>query len=298
MHVVQVPAALDDRSLDQLAAGLPEWPPQERLLIDAHAAKWASPAGFVSLLSLGQALQELGLPKPRFTLPDADNVTGYWGRAGLVEHAEAFYELHGRIPRQRSDHAPGVLIPVTAIREPEDVHGVIEKVDDRLTHLLVNDLGLEPAVVGGFSQSLSEMTQNVVEHAGTTGWVAVHLYNFRRRLGRKVAVIAVSDAGVGFRRSLEATQARRFGDRWSDGVAIETALIHNISRFRDPGRGQGLASTKRYLARWQGKISIRSGTARISLAPDWDDEPARSDNLAFFPGSQITIVIPAREGES
>lgn len=298
MQVVPVPAALDDRSLDQLAAGLPDWPPRSRLLIDAHATKWASPAGFVALLSLGQALQELRLPKPGLNLPQADHVTSYWGLAGLIEHAAAYYELYGKIPRQRSEHAPGVLIPVTPIREAEDVHGVIEAVDDRLTHLLVSELGLAANVVGGFSQSLSEMTQNVVEHAGTNGWVSVQIYNFRRRLGRKVAVIAVSDAGVGFRSSLEASQARRFGDRWSDGVAIETALIHNISRFRDPGRGQGLASTKRYLARWQGKISVRSGTARVALAPPWDDEPARSDDLPYFPGSQVTIVIPAREGES
>ena len=41
MHVVPVPAFLDDRSLDQLAAQLPAWPPEGRLLVDAHATEWS-----------------------------------------------------------------------------------------------------------------------------------------------------------------------------------------------------------------------------------------------------------------
>jgi len=143
--------------------------------------------------------------------------------------------------------------------------------------------------------ALSEACQNIVEHAGTSGWVAVHAYTWRRRLGRRVVVIAVSDAGVGFRRSLEATQARRFGDRWGDATALEAALVQNVSRFRDPGRGQGLAGIKRYLLRWSGKLSIRSGTARAALVPDWDDDVPLADHLPFFPGAQVQVVIPAEE---
>ena len=54
----------------------------------------------------------------------------------------------------------------------------------------------------------------------------------------------MSDAGIGFRRSLESTHAKRFGERWGDGAALEAALIQGVSRFRDPGRGQGLAGIK------------------------------------------------------
>ena len=38
MQVVTVPAHLDHRSVDQLAAALPAWPP-DRLLVDAHATE-------------------------------------------------------------------------------------------------------------------------------------------------------------------------------------------------------------------------------------------------------------------
>lgn len=295
MRIVPVPQSLDDRSLDQLAAGIGVWPPTERLLIDAHATEWASPAGFTALLTLGQALAEAGVAKPRLTLPATDKVTSYWAKAGLLEHAAELYELHGKVSRRRADAQSDVLVPVTPIRDPMDVHDVIGRINERFTNILKDELGHPASVVGGFSQALSETCQNIVEHAGTGGWVAVHVYSFRKRLGRKVAVIAVSDAGVGFRRSLEATQAKRIGDRWGDGMAIETALIHNISRFRDPGRGQGLLSTKRYLARWQGKISIRSGTARVAIVPPWDDELARTEGLAFFPGSQVNVFLPGPE---
>lgn len=295
MHVVPVPSHLDDRSLDQLAAALPAWPPAERLLVDAHATEWASPAGFTALLTLGQALAELGAPTPRLALPASDTVTSYWAKAGLLEYAADLFELHGKVPRRRPAESDDVLVPVTPIRATQEIAPLLDRITDRFTEILTRELGLRASVVGGFSQSISETCQNIAEHAGTSGWVAVHVYNYRRRLGRKVAVIAVSDAGLGFRRSLEATQAKRFGDRWSDGVALETALIHSTSRFRDPGRGLGLAQTKRYLARWQGKIGIRSGTARVCITPDWDDEPPRTDALAFFPGSQVTIILPAAE---
>ena len=270
------------------------WPPEERLLFDAHATEWLRP-GFVALLTAGQAITELGAPKPRLTLPAGDGVSSYWAKVGFLQHAESYFELHGKVPRRRADEQSDVLLPVTPIREAKDVHLVVEHVTDRATRIMRDDLGLEASVVGGFGQSLSETCQNVVEHAGAGGWVAVHSYNFRRRLGRRAAVIAVSDAGIGFRRSLEATQAKRFGDRWSDGIAIETALIHATSRFRDPGRGQGLAGTKRYLARWQGKIAIRSGTGRVAIVPAWDDEPPMTEGLPWFPGSQVTLVIPGKE---
>jgi hypothetical protein len=41
-------------------------------------------------------------------------------------------------------------------------------------------------------------------------------------------------------------------------------------------------------------VSIRSGTARIADIPDWDDAPPLEQALAYFPGSQILIVLPAK----
>src|SRR2546427_3073289 len=97
----------------------------------------------------------------------------------------------------------------------------------------------------GFAMALSEACQNIVEHAGTGGWVAVQAYDWRRKLAKRVVVIAVADAGGGVRHSLGPTQSKRFGARWGDAAALEAALIPGGSRFRDPGPGAGLAGIPR-----------------------------------------------------
>jgi anti-sigma regulatory factor (Ser/Thr protein kinase) len=178
------------------------------------------------------------------------------------------------------------------VQAVEDVHEVVSRIQERASAILASTAGLDPKATLGFAMALSEACQNIVEHAGAGGWVAVQRYHWRRRLARQVVVIAVADAGVGFRHTLESTESRRFGDRWGDAAALEAALVQGVSRFRDPGRGQGLKGIRNYLARWDGKISIRSGTARIAIVPRWDDDVALKDGLPPFPGAQVLIIVP------
>ena len=110
------------------------------------------------------------------------------------------------------------------------------------------------------------------------------------------AVIVVISPGRGLR-GVQREQASRFGDRWGDVAALEAALFEGASRFRDPGRGQGLRGISRYVSRWSGKLSVRSGTARITIVPSWDDDVPVADGLPPFPGSQVVIIIPAQQAE-
>lgn len=293
MRVVTLPHYLDEKALDSWAGDLGPWPPSDKVLFDARATRWASPYGFTALLTAGQAMHEAGTERPRFAAPDAPSVRSYWAKAGFLQQAAAYFEVHGRIPRRAE--ATGVLLPVTPVRVSEDVHAVVANIQEQAARILTGELHLEARATMRFSMALSEACQNVVEHAGTGGWVAVHAYDWRKRLGRRAVVIAVSDGGIGFRASLEAAEARRHGERWGDAAALEAALIQNVSRFRDPGRGQGLAAIKRFLADWNGKISIRSGTARLAVVPRWDDDAPLAEGLPFFPGAQVQLVIPAQE---
>ncbi|NIP81571.1 MAG: hypothetical protein GWM90_21090, partial [Gemmatimonadetes bacterium] len=136
-----------------------------------------------------------------------------------------------------------------------------------------------------FSVMLSEVCQNIIDHAEAGGWVATQTYNWAKRLGRKVVTIAVMDLGVGFYGSLASEHAARYGARWSDASALEAAFIHGLTRFHDPGRGQGLQQIRKQVGRWNGKISIRSGTARIADVPAWDDAPPLEEDLPSFPGA-------------
>ncbi|HYL21660.1 MAG TPA: ATP-binding protein [Gemmatimonadales bacterium] len=301
-RLVEVPAQFDDRSFDQFAGALAEATKNgERVLFDAHATEWASPYGLVGLLAAGQAVRggagggagSVGsAERPLLTAPTQADVLTYWTRAGFFREAADLFEIHGKLPRAKPAEDSDVLLPVTPVRAAEDVHAVVSKIQQRASAILASELGLDPKATMGFAMALSEACQNIVEHAGTGGWVAVQAYHWRRKLAKRVVVIAVADAGVGFRHSLEPTQSKRFGERWGDAAALEAALIQGVSRFRDPGRGQGLAGIRRYLTRWDGKIAIRSGTARIAIVPKWDDDVPLKDGLPAFPGAQVLIIIP------
>jgi len=293
-RLVEVPAQFDDRSFDQFAGAVAQATQDgERLLFDAHAAEWASPYGLVGLLAAGQAARGTGrADRPLLTAPTQAEVLTYWTRAGFFREAAELFEIHGKVPRAKAADDSDVLLPVTPVRAAEDVHSVVSKIQERSSAILASELALDPKATMGFAMALSEACQNIVEHAGTGGWVAVQAYHWRRKLAKRVVVIAVADAGVGFRHSLEPTQSKRFGARWSDAAALEAALIQGVSRFRDPGRGQGLAGIRRYVTRWEGKIAIRSGTARIAIVPRWDDDVPLRDGLPAFPGAQVLIIIP------
>lgn len=292
-RVVTIPQQFDDRTFDQFAKAYSAPSTDEKVLFDAHATQWASPYGLLGLLVAGQAWVDRYQQRPLLTLPADRDVAHYWARAGFFRYAVECFELHGKVPKVVPLGASEVLLEVTPVREADDVHLVVDRIQERAQAIVSHELGLEAQATMGFAMALSEACQNIVEHAGTGGWVAVQTYTWRRTLGRKVAVIAVADAGIGFRRSLEATQAKRFGDRWNDATALEAALIQGVSRFRDPGRGQGLAGIRRYVSRWSGKLSIRSGTARIAIVPPWDEDVPLADGLPDFPGSQVLLIIPA-----
>jgi hypothetical protein len=290
--VISVPPSLDDASFEQVLEQLAPVPADARVLVDARHTRWASPYGLTALLALAQSRSE----RAAFAAPEAEETASYWARTGFFHFADQLYELHGTVPRARSQAESSVLLEITSVSRSDDVHTVVERIQERSQAILAKELHIDPKVTIGFAMTLSEVCQNIVEHAGRGGWVAVQTYRWQKRLGRRVVVIAVCDAGLGFRQSLETAHGWRRSDRWDDGVALEEAVIRGQSRFRDPGRGQGLAGVRKFLGRWNGKLSARSGTARISIVPPWDDDMPLLKNLPPFPGAQMQITIPERVG--
>jgi anti-sigma regulatory factor (Ser/Thr protein kinase) len=289
--VIAVPPSLDDETFEQVIEQVAPLSPEQKILVDARHTRWSSPYGLTALLALAQTRGE----RAGFAGPEAEDTASYWQRAGFYRHAEEVFEMHGHVPRPRNGTAESnVLLEITPVSRSDDVHSVVEGIQARAQTILVHELNLDPQATMRFAMTLSEVCQNIVEHAGRGGWVAVQTYNYRKRLGRRVVVIAVCDAGIGFRRSLESAPNRRLSDRWDDAMALEDALIRGVSRFRDPGRGQGLAGVRRYVGKWDGRLSIRSGTARIAIVPSWDDMVPLAEGLPPFPGAQVQITIPER----
>jgi len=290
--VINVPPSLDEVTFETILEQLAPVPQDEKVLLNARHTRWASPYGLTAVLTLAQTRAE----RPALYAPELDDTASYWARAAFFKHAEELFELHGSIPRSRGSGESDVLLEITPVAKSEDVHEVVGRIQQKSQAILTKELNIDVKATVGFAMTLSEACQNIVEHAGRGGWVAVQTYRWQKRLGRRVVVIAVSDAGVGFRQSLESAQARRSGDRWDDAMALEEAVIRGVSRFRDPGRGQGLAGVRRYIGRWDGKLSVRSGTARIAIIPSWDEDVPLVERIPFFPGAQMQITIPERVG--
>ncbi len=288
--VITVPPSLDDQTFEQVVEQLATVPPDAKLLVDARHTRWASPYGLTALLTLGQSRAE----RATFAAPDAEETASYWARTGFFTYADELYDLRGAVPRARGGES-SVLLEITPVVKSEDVHEVVGRIQQKAQLILSKELNIDAKATVGFAMTLSEICQNIVEHAGRGGYVAVQTYTYRKRLAnRRVVVIAVCDAGLGFRQSLESAPGRVRSDRWDDAAALEEAVIRGVSRFRDPGRGQGLAGVRRYIARWDGKLSVRSGTAKIAIVPSWDDDVPLAEKLAPFPGSQVQVTIPER----
>jgi anti-sigma regulatory factor (Ser/Thr protein kinase) len=200
------------------------------------------------------------------------------------------------VRRGSTKGAADVLLEITQITANADVHQVVDRVQSKAGAILSSRLGYPATAVVQFSVILSEICQNIVEHADAPGWVAAQAYNWAKRLGRYVVVISVMDVGRGFRGSLHDEHSARYGDRWGDTTALEAAFLHGITRFPDSGRGQGIQQIRKQVRRWDGAITIRSGTARIGQVPEWDDTPPLTDGMQPFPGAQISIILPAKMG--
>lgn len=292
MQIIPVPGNLETSALDQLARELAKGG-EGKVLFDARHLRWVDPGGIVGLLAAGTVVRERQGTPPRLQLADAGDVPTYLARMNFFEAAESVFDLDIRPPR-RSWNSSDVLLEVTPITTNTDIHAVVDRVQQQAGAILSRTLNYPPSSVVQFSVILSEVCQNIIEHAEAPGWVAAQSYNWAKRLGRQVLILSVMDVGTGFRGSLADTHATRFGDRWGDATALEAAFIHGLTRFPDSGRGQGIQQIRKQVRRWRGGISIRSGTARIADLPDWDDSPPLEENLSPFPGAQIHIVLPAQ----
>ncbi len=290
MRVIDLPASLDFQTQDTLFAEVVD-AAAEKVLFDGRHLRWVGPNGMVGLLAAGWVARDRSGEAPILELGHADDVESYLNRMGFFQAAEGIFAAGASFPR-RSAGPSDVLLEITPITTNSDVHQVVDRVQTRAGVVLSKTLGYPQTSVVQFSVILSEVCQNILEHAEATGWVAAQSYNWSKRLGRHVVIISVADLGRGFRGSLSDEHSARFANRWGDVTALEAAFIHGLTRFPDLGRGQGIQQIRKQVRRWDGLISIRSGTARIADVPRWFEAAPLEEGLPDFPGTQINIVLP------
>jgi anti-sigma regulatory factor (Ser/Thr protein kinase) len=243
----------------------------------------------IGLLDIGELSKSEGIRKTLF-LPQSEEVLKYLERMDFFKFINKYYKLEPpepAIPEKylRSFYSD-VLLEITPIEKSDDIHFIVGKVKTRAHAILAKHLHYDEKAINGFIVALSEVCQNILEHSEKTGFVGIQKYHFQN-LNKNVVKIAVMDIGIGFRKSL----SERFTLK-DDLDAIKKALLHGTSRYADKGRGHGLTSVRRFVHQWNGKLSIRSGTAKLSILPQWARGKAREVNLSYFPGAQINIMLP------
>jgi anti-sigma regulatory factor (Ser/Thr protein kinase) len=254
--------------------------------VDLRSVTFIDPYGMVGLLEIGElcALEDV---KKTVLLPRSAEVLSYLGRMDFFRHAKRSFTLDPmQPPSGGAGGASDVLLEITPVERAKDIHAIVGRVRERAETILAAHLKYDEKAINGFIVALSEVCQNIIEHSEHRGFVGIQKYRYPS-LGRNIVKIAVMDGGIGFRRSLSA----RFR-LTSDAEAIEKALLHGASRHEDEGRGHGLAAVRRFVTLWKGRLSIRSGTARLSIVPDWSRGRERETNLIDFPGSQVNIILP------
>lgn len=257
--------------------------------IDLRKADFIDPYGMVGLLEIGELLKSEGVKK-LLLLPESDEVIKYLERMDFFRFAGECFSLEPAKPQisekyKRSFYSD-VLLEITPIEKSDDIHYIVGKVKKRANAILKKHLHYDEKTINGFIVALSEVCQNIIEHSETKGFVGIQKYHFQN-LNKNVVKIAVMDIGIGFKKSL----SERFSLK-NDAEAIEKGLMHGASRYADEGRGHGLAAVRRFVNQWNGKISIRSGTARLSIIPEWSWGREKEEGLIHFPGAQINIMLP------
>lgn len=257
--------------------------------IDLRHISFIDPYGMVGLLEIGEHFKSKDIQKT-IHLPESEEVIKYLERMDFFKYAGKYFSLEPselKIPDKYSRSSfSDVLLEITPVKKSDDIHFIVGKVKDRANKILKRHLHYDERAINGFIVALSEVCQNIIEHSEHTGFVGIQKYHFQN-IDKNVVKIAVMDLGIGFKNSLKT----RFDIR-DDIDAIERALFHGASRYADTGRGHGLASVRRFINQWNGKISIRSGTASLSIIPKWAWGNEKEQNLTHFPGAQINILLP------
>ncbi len=278
------PAQITEDNFEQLLAAF-----RDSAAVDLREVAFIDPYGMIGIIELGEILKPSN-PGKVLHLPRSEEVLRYLERMDFFRFAPLYFSLEPSRPRISEKYLRStdsdVLLEITPTEKSDDIHFIVGRVKERAHSILAAHLHYGEKAINDFIVALSEVCQNIIEHSENKGFVGIQKYHFQK-INRNVVKIAVMDTGIGFMNSLSGRFLLR-----NDLQAIEKALLHGASRFADEGRGHGLASVRKFVTQWKGKLSIRSGTAKLSIIPKWARGREKELNLAPFPGAQINIMLP------
>jgi len=285
---------LNENGLERLGAQMAALPRNSGTLnLDLGRIEFIDAYGMVGLLELGRYFSQRG-HKLLLHLPLSMEVQRCLDRMDFFRYLSESYIMYppyrplsaraGRV--QSSD----VLLEITRIAQPEDIDKILEKVKERISEILKTHLHYKEKAVRAFLTAFSGICKNIADHSRDNGMVGIQKC-FDENLRKSIVNIAAMDLGIGFKESLSSQFGPRFGGQWSDLNALEESVFHGASRYPETGRGRGLAAVKGLVSECGAKVSIRSGTARLSLLANQKQGSERETGLPEFPGVRVSLVL-------
>lgn len=271
---------LNAPSCDRLLAHLADLPAHDggEVTVDLRSAAFVDPYGMAALVMVARQLQRRG-NRLICVLPGGDRPRQTVVQLGLLVALRPVAELRN-LPQESFPRYPSSL-PVTAIRSRSDVQTIV----GQLVDLARDRLGYNTGDLLDTAKVVSELCNNVVDHSGVEGIVLAQLGS--DRYGARYVALAVADDGIGIRGSL----ARRHGEvgQWRHAEAIQRALGGLSSR--ETGGGAGLRSVTAVVRRYQGRLTVRSGSDRVYVSAE---RTPKTHAGAFFPGTLVGISFSQR----
>jgi hypothetical protein len=255
----------------------------DRISLDLSALGFVDPYGMALLCLISRKLSR------QFwdidcVLPSNPDVESYLTRMGVFRCLKEGSSLPREPTMGRSAVENESLIEVSEISERSDVESVLALIEARVGSILETELNYTVKEITWFKNVIAELCHNIIDHSGDRGYLAAQRYT-NHKLGRKFAMIAVCDLGIGIRESL----AQRYDvSAWSHGSAITNAVKKTFSR--DTARGLGLYVVRTICDDCQGSLHIRSGDSRVYFRGN----NARTYGSGDFPGSQVSITLYER----
>lgn len=215
------------------------------------------------------------------TLPAAPQMREHLTRMGFLQFLSDIGV--SRDPKAAPSNRGDVVVPLTRIAT------VFEA--EQLSELLwANAVQWDAQVLEALTEGLWELVANALEHSGAEALLMGQVYERGEPPDHDGRVqIVIGDAGRGIRASFLDSGTRSPA---TDADAIELALEYLVSSVPDPGRGQGLTSTVEQATALEGKVVLRSGGARVTVAP----EGSRAESVEPISATVVGVSLPLYPG--
>jgi len=253
------------------------------LTLDLSGLGFVDPYGMALLCLVGRKLSQQFWDIDCL-LPENPDIESYLTRMGVFAFLKEGVSLSRAPEMGRSPVENESLIEVCEISARADVETALTLVESRVGSILERELSYSVKEITWFKNVIAELCHNIIDHSGDRGYLAAQRYT-NHKLGKKFAMIAVCDLGIGIRESL----ATRYDvSEWSHGKAITNAVKKTFSR--DTARGLGLYVVRTICDDCGGSLHIRSGDSRVY----YRGNKSRVYGSGDFPGSQVSITLYER----